>query len=115
MPAWPGTLPTKPLQDGFSEGFPTNIIRTDMEIGPAKVRKRQTVGIRPFEVKYIFDGTELNTFRTFFNTTLQFGALSFDWFDPQSGAGVTARFINPPVIQSEGSLFSVTASIEILP
>ncbi|QLH37711.1 MAG: hypothetical protein HWD60_00095 [Defluviicoccus sp.] len=41
---WPSSLPQKPLVDGFSETAPNLVVRSPMDVGPAKVRRRATAG-----------------------------------------------------------------------
>ena len=37
---WPLSLPQSPIANGYKEDMPSNLIRSDAEYGPAKVRRR---------------------------------------------------------------------------
>ncbi len=50
-PVWPPSLPQRPLAQGFSEQAPDTLIRTQMEAGPPKVRRRFTAGIRTMDLQ----------------------------------------------------------------
>jgi hypothetical protein len=39
---WPESLPQSPLVDGLQETLPDNLLRTKMEQGPPKLRRRGT-------------------------------------------------------------------------
>ena len=46
MTVWPSSLPA-PLLSTFKETPPDNVIRTSMDVGVAKVRKRTSANVRP--------------------------------------------------------------------
>lgn len=120
MAAWPGTLPTIPLRDSYQEGQQFGAaIRTQTETGPPKQRNRFTAQIKTYRVTWEMDGTQLDTFWTFYRTTLGNGALSFTALpEPRTGATVTHRFdaSQPPVVAPTGwDSYAVSASLEVLP
>ena len=41
---WPATLPQEILAEGYEEGLPDVLVRTKMDAGPDKVRRRATAG-----------------------------------------------------------------------
>ncbi len=45
MADWPATLPTEFPEDGFTLQPASGVIRTQMDIGPAKTRKRTSSAI----------------------------------------------------------------------
>lgn len=67
-----------------------------MAVGPAKVRARSSVVIDTYTAELILTQAQLVTFWTFFNDTLEQGALPFDWTHPRTAAVATFRFIDPP-------------------
>jgi hypothetical protein len=69
MATWPGTLPS-PISDGYQEIMADNSIRTQMEVGVAKVRKRSTAAPVKFQLAYNMTATQVITLKTFFNTTI---------------------------------------------
>ena len=94
IPAWDASLPQRLLVKSYSESPADVLLRTSMDFGPAKVRRRGTAGPRPVSGSIIVTAAELATFKTFFNTTLLGGSLRFRWCDPIYGtslSGVTAN------------------------
>jgi len=115
MPTFPDTLPA-PLANSFQEQPANNIVRTQMDVGPAKVRRRTTANVRSISVAYVLSEAQLQTLETFFLTDAAGGALSFDFTHPRTGATVTARFTEPPQYASmNGLYYQVTVSLEVLP
>ena len=116
MSEWPATLPQNLLIDGFSKSPANLMIRSQMDAGPAKVRRRFTAGVKPIQGEIKLTEAQLDTFKTFFNDTLIGGTLRFDWIDPDDGTTeVEMRFVEPPVWTREGDLFVVEMSLEIMP
>ena len=117
MPSWPSTVPFFKGHGNLSRSGPVDaVIRTNMSAGPAKVRRRFTAaprnftGITPFLTK-----TQLATFETFFEVTLQMGALSFTATDPLDCTEKTFRFVGSYNVSPSGRAFRVSAELEILP
>ncbi len=91
MAVWPASLP----QHAFlpvTEFRQTAVLRTSMDSGPAKVRKRFTAAVRHLDFDMVLDGTQRATFDTFFATTIDEGATVFDFPDPVDGATIEVRF-----------------------
>ena len=63
MATWPGTLPDYVMQSGFSETLPNNVIRTKMEVGPPKMRRRGTAAPRPMKWKLYMTTAQVATLR----------------------------------------------------
>jgi hypothetical protein len=116
MSAWPATLPQQFEQEGYEETFPQVTIRTEMDVGPAKVRKRYTAAIKPFVGFMFMTPEQVDTLETFFETTTAYGSLAFDWEHPRTGDPVSCRFVGEPQLEAvEGGDFKVTIQIEVLP
>ena len=49
IPIWPTDLPQRVLRDGYSEGMPDGRLRSAMEGGPPKVRRRFSSAARPVQ------------------------------------------------------------------
>lgn len=96
MPSWPGTLPDFVLRNGYREGFKKMMQRTQMDSGFAKRRRRFTDAPeqRVWPVEMTSD--QLDLFRTFFETDLEGGALSFDRTDPRTGDTKDYAFTKAP-------------------
>lgn len=117
MATWPGTLPTFQhfLVDGFLETAPYNVIRTEMEIGPAKIRRRGTAAPEVFSGAMHLTTAQVATFRTFYDSTVNYGADAFDTVHPRTGSSVSARFIGPPQVVQVGGDWRLAFEFEVLP
>jgi hypothetical protein len=116
MATWPGTLPQDFLVDGYQESPPDNLIRQTMEVGPPKVRRRQTSAPRIVQAAQILNATELGYLETFVVTTTSYGADQFDMPHPRSGSTVYARFFKMPTYTAlSPGIWRVGYQFEILP
>lgn len=115
VPTWPETLPEQLLQDSYEENAPNVLIKSNMETGPAKMRRRVTSGVRSVRGHQIMTLEQLNIFKTFFNTTLYGGALRFSWADPTGNEAVEMRFVDAPAWAAQEGFFRVEMNLEILP
>ena len=117
MATWPATLPTfqEFIWDDFENVLPNNVIRTEMEIGPAKVRMRGSSAPELYQGRFKANSTKKATFKTFFKTTISYGATQFDIVHPYTGAAAVSRIVGQPKITSAGKDYFITALYEILP
>lgn len=116
MPAWPSTLPATPLMDKFRETSPDTLIRTEMETGPAKIRRRSTAGVRGMTLGYLLSRAQVAALESFYLADTAGGALAFDFTHPRSGAALVCRFRSPPAYESvNGEYFHVAVALEALP
>lgn len=114
---WPGSLQQFFSEDNFSEELDGGVIRTDMDVGPAKTRRRYTKGVNPMSVSIYLNGaSEYTIFTTFFNTTLAGGSLPFTHDHPITGTPTDFRFKAGPRISSlGGGQFIARFDLEELP
>jgi len=113
---WPATLPQGLLKSSFSDGPPDNLLRTQMEAGPAKVRRRTTAGVRPLSGAMRVTAAQWAIFKTFFDTDLQSGALSFAFPDPDNEAAtITVRLLNYKRASAGGLDFKLELTFEVVP
>lgn len=117
MATWPATLPTfsEILSDSYSEIFPNNVIRTEMELGPAKLRKRGTAAPQVVAGNFFMTSTQVGILRTFYEDTISYGATEFDTIHPRTSAVISAQFMGQPQIARMGDGWSVNVVIEVLP
>jgi hypothetical protein len=117
MPAWPSDLPQLPLVQGFSETAPTLAVRSPMDVGPAKVRRRATAGVTQLKCTFRLSAAQRASLLTFWQTTLAGGALSYSWTHPISGTAITCRIVEPPGLTpvAGGVSWLAALSIEVLP
>src|SRR5262245_10179110 len=92
MEAWPGTLPQQPLYDGFQETAPNTVLRTTMDAGPPKQRRRYTAGIRRFSVALQLTKAQVAVLDSFYLNNLNGGVDPFTWVHPRTGTAATFRF-----------------------
>ena len=116
IPTWPGALPDSLLISGYSSGEKDVILSSSMEVGPAKVRRRNTAGIRPLSGRMMLTSTELQTLRAFYNDSTLSGAIRFSWKAPETDDVVEMRFTSPPQWTAVGAGNYLTSlNLEILP
>jgi hypothetical protein len=111
-------LPTSP-QKGFTENFIMNIVRSSMDAGPAKQRRRG-LGVNTLSVQYLLDDTQLDLLRDFCLNDTQ-GVYYFEYPHPVTNQTVDARIVP----QNGGQLFTinyaapgyynVSMTIEVMP
>lgn len=112
---WPASLPS-PNASGFSQTLADNVVRTEMDAGPAKVRRRSTSGVKPATHPLLLDATQKDTLISFYETTLVSGTLPFDHTDFLNSGTVAYRFVTPPGFTSAGAnLWNALLDLEILP
>lgn len=90
---WPVGLPQAPLVRKSNHSPTSATIRSSVDAGPDKVRRRSTIVIDKWSLGLIVSGAQLTTFKTFFHSTCQSGAIAFDWKDPHTGAEREFRFV----------------------
>lgn len=98
MAVWPASLPQTPLL-GATAALPDLLVRSQMEVGPAKVRRRQTAAAVPQDVPIQLTDAQRTTLEGFFVTTLNGGAEVFDYVDITTGLTASFRFRSPPVLR----------------
>lgn len=115
MAAWPGTLPS-PISDGYQEIFANNVIRTEMDVGIAKIRKRSTAAPVNFQLVYNMTAAQVTTLETFYETTTNFGADTFTMANPRTGTTENFRFVSPPQLSiPTGVRYRVSIQFEQVP
>jgi hypothetical protein len=116
MPQWPATLPPLTEISGFNERPPKNTLRTQMDAGPAKVRRRFTAGERKLGGRMLMDADQIEILDSFHVNDLASGSLKFDGIHPRTGAAAVLRFAaEPDWTHLSGPYYTVTLQLEILP
>jgi hypothetical protein len=97
MSDFPSTLP-KPMRDGYGLSPQNNLVRTDMDSGAARQRRRFSQALDMVQVSWQFDLTQMDAFRAWFKTGCNDGAA---WFGVSLARGysqllepVQARFVS---------------------
>lgn len=116
MATWPSSLPDYPEIDGYQESKQDGAVRTQMDAGPPKQRRRFSATITEFDAVFLLDDSEIDTLETFYETTLEEGTLSFDWTHPRKGTTQLFEFRGPYQVSAIGAdLFRVTCPLRVLP
>jgi hypothetical protein len=66
---WPSSLPQRPTVGGYLERFADTVLRTAMEAGAAKTRRRFTAAPRQIEVTFRVNAAQAAIFKSFFEET----------------------------------------------
>ncbi len=115
MAVWPTSLPA-PALNSLQESPPDNVIRSNMDKGPAKLRRRTTANIRPISFAMVLTAAEVVILDSFYTDDTFSGSEEFDYNHPRTGVACTARFVAPPEYsEREGAAYNVGVSLEILP
>lgn len=115
MAVWPVDLPDYVLRDGYQEEKMEGSIRTSMDQGPAKVRKRFTAIVQNINATIFLTEAQTEILDDFYENELGFGSLSFDWVHPRTQASVTFRFVKAPAYLPDGAAWRASMQLEILP
>lgn len=91
---YPASLPD--WKTPLSYKSESGVIRTQMDAGPDKVRRRYSAVPTRFQTRMTVDGDQKDTLETFFHDTLGEGALAFDRTDPRTDATEEFRFLDTP-------------------
>jgi hypothetical protein len=115
--AWPGSLPDCPLSGWERTGPFGNLMRTEMDVGPAKVRRRGSVGVYRYPFQFRLTTAQLATFENWYINTLGQGAEQFEFVDPISEELSIFRFagIDGYSVARQGRHRIVSVQWELLP
>ncbi|RJP21679.1 MAG: hypothetical protein C4529_07060 [Deltaproteobacteria bacterium] len=118
---WPPSLTRMPRVSELEETAPEVVIRSEVDVGPAKIRRRFTGDKRRFTVVLDLRRSEVATFDTWFKDTTYGGALSFSWELPRTGVAADFRFLSTPSYRPQAprgdgtEWWRVSFEIEMLP
>lgn len=120
MATWPSTLPG--LELGAELSQQESFIRSPMDTGPTKQRRRFTATSRYLSGTMLLTKTQYETLDTFYKDTISYGSDAFDYTDPvDNSTTVSARFISPPsftaLIGAAGGVdfWRANIALELLP
>lgn len=102
-PTFPATLPQYVQEGGFSEQIQDQTIESQMDTGPAKIRRRFTKSLRQFSLQMMLTPAQTDTFEAFWQDDCKGGSLPFVWVHPRTRVPSTMRFRLPaPQISTQG-------------
>lgn len=116
---WPLALPTSPLTEAYSESCGPNILSTNPDQGPAKLRRLSKLP-DPLSVTMAMTSSQVTTFESFVNNTL-LGVARFGFTHPRKESIVEARFVPLQggklytIVQKALGLWSVSFTLEVMP
>ena len=110
-PSWPASLPQSwPL--GVTEMVHDGRVRTEMDAGPAKLRRRFTTTWSRYKIpdgKFLFTGTQVGTFTDWYEGSpagdspnqIGMGTSLFTWTNPRGASEtLTLRFVSRPTFKA---------------
>ncbi|HVQ51044.1 MAG TPA: hypothetical protein VMS92_13455 [Mycobacterium sp.] len=100
--AWPAELPDCP--DSWSEQAEPVTVRTQVEEGTPKVRRRFTKRLVRAQVGMTMDIAQRNALDSFFHVSLDGGVLRFDFRHPWLDQVVPWRMVEAPAFSNIGPL-----------
>lgn len=90
---YPASLQECFTRGSFSRIPGNNVIYSETDFGPSKVRRRTTLRVDTIQGDILLkDNDEYNDFFTFFTSTLQDGTLSFNFQDPVTKNPIEVKF-----------------------
>lgn len=115
--AWPESLPCAFVRGSMSRSLGENLLRSDMEVGPAKLRPRATSAPQPLTGTMKMNTVQLQELVAFYRETLLEGSLPFTFtVAGDNGQPSLCRFTKPPSWKdSAPGKWSVGLEWEILP
>jgi hypothetical protein len=114
---WPVDLPQMVSQDNYQEARGRNTIRTPVDQGRPKARRRFTSSIQTFTVTVYLTADQADIFDDFWENTTAAGSLEFDWVHPRTQEAAVCQFTgdDPPPMTPDGAEFKATFQMIILP
>ena len=96
---WPAGLTRTPRVSALSEEAPDVLVRSEVDVGPPKLRRRFTGDRRKFTIELDLKRSEVATFDAWFlnnSTGAGGGSRSFAWKHPRLGTTADFRFLSVP-------------------
>lgn len=114
--SWPNDVPKSPLVDSFTEQPGRDVVRTQMDAGPSKMRRRTTAGVRKITKTLRMTESEVESLDTFYTSTLGQGTLRFDVENPRTGTVKEMRFVKRPTWRLvTDDDYDVNVQLEVMP
>lgn len=116
-PVWPTTLPiiVYPAPGDYQRAPQNQALRTPMDAGLAKMRRRYSAKSSLISFKLELTSTQVGELEYFYYTVLQV-VNQFDWIDHFTKGVATYRFIAPPTYSSLAmDYWSCSLSLELTP
>jgi hypothetical protein len=112
--SWPAELPATLLLEGLSAKQESNVIRTQMDAGPKKTRRRYTANVKTFTGKLLLTPSQREKLEQFYHAALADGVLRFNFTSPLTLETQEFRFTDDYTETAADGLFEISASLERL-
>ncbi len=113
---WPSTLQQCLSADNFGIAKGATTIRSDMDIGPQKVRRRFTKGVDTYSASIYLTNAQYLIFENYYDVTLNGGATPLIFPHPITQVPTIFRFKDEPQYRPIGGLnWTVSFTWEKLP
>ncbi|MBP5283655.1 MAG: hypothetical protein J6Y93_03205 [Treponema sp.] len=109
---WPQSLPQVLILDGLRGKKKSSVIRTEMDAGPKKQRRRYTVTTKDFTGSVTLTETQRRILSDFYDSVLAGGVLRFTMKDPQTLELSEFRFTDDYDEESLDGLWKITMNLE---
>lgn len=114
--SWPVALQDRLNTESFQIKKGPTTIRTDMDVGPQKVRRRFTKAVDEYTASITITNDQYPIFESFYNTTLNGGVLAFEYNHPITQVPTDFKFKSDPVYSPMGGEYwMVTFALEAMP
>lgn len=110
--SWPEALPQVLILDGLSAQKNSNVIRTSMDAGPQKARRRYTIQSKNFDGTVILSEEQRELLEYWYDNTLGNGTLRFKMKDPQTLQTAEFRFREDYREEAQDGLWRITLALE---
>lgn len=110
MSTWPEKF--KILRDSFTEGLPDRVIKSNMDVGPAKKRRRTVLASYPINFTCRIEMSDVDEFRQFY---LDNDVAIIDFEHPRTGNTLKARFNSVPTLSLNETVYESSVELEIMP
>jgi hypothetical protein len=118
MPTWPASLTTF-IVEGYQETTDDIILRTTMDAGNVKTRRRFTAAYDKIRGDTVWTDAQLATWMTWFKNDIQNGALSFDMPHPRTKLQILVRYATTSIpispFNRASTRWRVAHELEIIP
>lgn len=116
MPTWPAGLPQYVDISGYGESRPSAKLETQMDSGPAYMRRLYTYTPKIFNITLTLTSEQVDTLDDFYTDDCNQGITVFTWSHPRTYASVYMRFVGAPPDPKYKAhdAFTVSFSVEIV-
>lgn len=109
---WPSSLPQIMRLDGLKGRRKSSVVRTSMDAGPQKARRRYTVTTKEFSGSVVLNESQRELLENWYTNTLGDGVLRFVMQDPQTLQYAEFRFLEDYDEEALDGLWQITMKLE---